>query len=165
MKRLLLIAATTLVPHAVHAHEPYVNVEDRLTAAQRHETGLDTLTPAQLARLNALLRGETEAAPQAATTPSPLTAAARPAPAANAAPRVGLVEGPIRSRLKGTVAGWEPGTVFELENGQRWIVAKGHARLDVPLVAPEVLVVAGMAGRWFLQVSEDLPKARVYLGD
>ena len=34
--------------------------------------------------------------------------------------------------------------------------------LRKPLEAPEILVVPGVAGRWFLQVHEDYPKARVY---
>jgi hypothetical protein len=28
--------------------------------------------------------------------------------------------------------------------------------------APEIVVVPGIAGRWFLQMDQDLPKARVY---
>ena len=58
--------------------------------------------------------------------------------------------------------GWEPGTVFVLDNGQRWRVLKGRAELREPLQSPEILVVSGLAGRYFLQVHEDLPKARVY---
>lgn len=75
---------------------------------------------------------------------------------------IGLDDAPIRSRIKGTVSGWEPGTEFVLENGQVWKVLKGSLRLRASLDAPGVLVVPGVAGRWFLQVDEDLPKARVY---
>ena len=71
-------------------------------------------------------------------------------------------ESPIRSRLKGSVTSWEPGTVFELENGQRWKVLKGSLTLRRTLESPEVQVIAGVAGRWFLEVDEDMPKARVY---
>ena len=39
---------------------------------------------------------------------------------------------------------------------------KGEVRLRQPLDTPEVVVVPGVAGRWFLQVVEDMPKARVY---
>jgi hypothetical protein len=35
-------------------------------------------------------------------------------------------------------------------------------RLHAPMQAPEIVVAPGIAGRWFLQVDEDLPKARVY---
>ena len=59
------------------------------------------------------------------------------------------------------MAGWAPGTVFELENGQQWKVLKGSMTLRKPHERTEVLVVPGIAGRWFLQVDEDLPKARV----
>jgi hypothetical protein len=52
--------------------------------------------------------------------------------------------------------------VFELENGQQWKVLKGNLQLRKTLQAPEIVVVPGVAGRWFLQVDEDLPKARVY---
>ena len=68
----------------------------------------------------------------------------------------------ITTRLKGSVASWEPGTVFELENGQTWKVLKGNMKLRKTLVAPEVVLVPGIAGRWFLQIEEDAPKARVY---
>lgn len=75
---------------------------------------------------------------------------------------IGLDDKPISSRLKGSTSGWQPGTVFELENGQQWKVLKGSSTLRKPLQAPEILVVPGIAGRWFLQVDPDMPKARVY---
>ena len=53
-------------------------------------------------------------------------------------------------------------TIFELENGQRWKVLKGNMKLRKPMLSPDIIVVPGIAGRWFLQVDEDLPKARVY---
>ena len=75
---------------------------------------------------------------------------------------IGLHDEPIHSRLKGSVSGWEPGTVFELENGQQWKVLKGKMKLGKSRQSPEIVVVPGVAGRWFLQVDEDMPKARVY---
>jgi hypothetical protein len=80
---------------------------------------------------------------------------------ANAAPST-LNGAQIHARVKGEVTGWEPGTVFELDNGQQWKVLKGSMRLRQPLQSPEIVVVPGLAGRWFLQVDEDMPKARVY---
>lgn len=60
------------------------------------------------------------------------------------------------------VSGWEPGTVFELGNGQQWKELKGSMKLPKALQSPEIEVVPGFAGRWFLHVDEDLPGARVY---
>lgn len=169
---LLLLAFTA------HAQPPYVAIEQRLSAEELRATGLDRLSPEQLALLNRLLREEAAtaaaapmaapAAPAAAAVPA--TPAPAPAPAAPArvqAPAqadslIGFNDEPIRSRLKGTVSSWEPGTVFELENGQQWKVLKGAVTLPKPMQAPEILVVPGIAGRWFLQVDQNYPKARVY---
>lgn len=150
---LIAVLVLACLAPAAWADPGYVEIEKRLSPAQLHETGLDTLSPAQLSRLNQLLRDDADAA--AATRPAP--AAGGPAIQAFA----GMDVEPVRSRLRGRVASWKPGTVFELANGQQWQVLKGYADLRTPLDAPEILVVPGIAGRWFLQVSEDYPKARV----
>ncbi len=137
----------------------YVQIEKRLTPEQMRDTGLDTLSPAQLELLNRLLQDETvRTTEQAAAQAPPAQVSAGTA----SRMMIGLDDTQIRSRAKGTVTGWQPGTEFVLENGQVWKVLKGSMTLRTPLQAPEVLVVPGVAGRWFLQVDEDLPKARVY---
>lgn len=130
------------------AATPYVPLEQRLSAEQLRETGLDTLSAEQLAALNRVLQGE---------------AVATQAPPKAAMPLLGVDVQSIQSRLKGTITGWQEGTVFELENGQQWKVLKGYMTLPKPMQNPEVRVVPGIAGRWFLEVHEDYPKARVYL--
>ncbi len=142
----------------VLAQRAYENIERRLTAEQLRATGLDTLSPAQLELLNRLLREES--AKSVALETSSRGDASGDASRSRA--YIGLDDKPISSRLKGSTRGWEPGTVFELENGQQWKVLKGSMTLRKPMQAPEILVVPGVAGRWFLQVDPDLPKARVY---
>jgi len=146
-----LVMALLFAPFAAQAQRDYVDIEQRLTAEQLRTVGL---TSEQLQLLNRMLREAAEkdvsaAAPQQEEKRSP-------------ASYIGLDDKPITSRLKGSVSGWEPGTVFELENGQQWKVLKGQMKLHKPLQSPEIVVVPGIAGRWFLQVDEDLPKARVY---
>jgi hypothetical protein len=156
--RLVATLALCVAAFTAAAAQPYVDIERGLTQEQLHETGLDTLTPQQLARLNALLREKQQAsndAPDAAAESAP----AREAP--QAVP-MDLEIRTIKSRLRGTISRWAPGTEFRLENGQTWKVLKGEITLRQPLDAPEILVVPGIAGRWFLQVHEDYPKARVY---
>ena len=158
---LALAPATTAV-----MADAYVDIERRLTPEQMRETGLDTLTPQQLQRLNLLLRDANPAEagenPAAALVPDASAESERRERQAAASPAARLQEIPIRARVQGMVAGWQPGTVFVLDNGQRWQVLKGRAELREPLQSPEVIVVPGLAGRYFLQVHEDLPKARVY---
>lgn len=156
--RLLACALAFAFCGVVSAATPYVPLEKRLSAEQLRETGLDTLSAEQLAALNRLLQGEavaTQAEATPVTWPQGLPK--------NDAPLLGFTVEPIRSRLKGTITGWQEGTVFELENGQQWKVLKGYMMLPKPMQNPEIRVVPGIAGRWFLEVHEDYPKARVYL--
>ena len=149
MKTRLLLAAMLLstTPLAWSQQRDYLPLEQRLSAEQLQQVGLSAQ---QLQLLNSML---SEAAP------SPAPAAATPTPAPM---QIGLEEGPVHSSVQGTVEGWEPGTVFVLANGQQWKVLKGQMRLRAALQSPEIEVIPGIAGRWFLQVDEDLPKARVY---
>lgn len=138
------------------AQRAYVGIEQRLSAGQIQEIGL---TPAQLALLDRYLREAEASAPPIETSRyEAVEAASKPDPTRYA----GLDTERIASKVKGAVDGWEPGTVFKLENGQQWQVLKGSMKLRKPLQDPEIVLVPGVAGRWFLQVDEDMPKARVY---
>lgn len=149
---------------AAIAAKPWIDIEKRLSTEQLHATGLDALSAEQLALLNRLLRDdavEAEAAVRAEVAANPAPAKAdRVEP--DRSRLLGFNDEPIVARLVGTVSGWEPGTEFELANGQRWKVLKGRYTLPKPLDAPEVRIVPGAAGRWFFRVDEDTPGARVY---
>jgi hypothetical protein len=139
------------------AEPPYVRIEQRLTPEQLKATGLDTLSPAQLSLLNQLLYvppigSDTAGRPQADEASARMSF-------------IGLDDKVIKSRLKGSIIEWGPGTVFELENGQTWKVLKGSMKLRSALPAPEVEIVPGIAGRWFIHIGDDLPGARVYRTD
>src|ERR1700741_3587284 len=133
-----ILALAAAMP--ARAQSSYVDIEQRLSADEMHEAGLDTLSPAQLAALNLLLRAKpapsTPIAPMSATAASPATTAPE-----SGRSYIGLDDKPIRSRVKGSVSGWEPGTVFELENGQQWKVLKGSMKLRTPRQAPEIVLV------------------------
>ena len=157
--KLMLVVAVLLAfaSLAAIAEQAYVNIEQRLTPEQRHATGLDTLSPAQLELLNSLLREESVKIVKAAKAE-----AAHVDDGKSHAWSIGLDTDPIKSRLVGSISEWSPGTVFVLENGQQWKVLKGSVKLRKTLQSPEVVVVPGIAGRWFMQVDEDMPKPRVY---
>lgn len=152
---LTLTIMLVLVPAGARAEHPYVEIEQRFSAVQMHEAGLDRLTPAELQSLNRLLREEA-AVNEASIARSPASNQRDPDSF------VGMNDEPIHSRLKGSIEGWQPGTVFSLENGQQWKVLKGTVKLHEILESPQILVVPGVAGRWFIEVVDDMPKARVY---
>jgi len=176
---ILTIALFLSLPLAANtADQPPSNIEQRLSTEQMHATGLDTLSPAQLALLNRLLneeaakheeaRATAHAAKEtqsvaATSTAAPVAAAAKTGPSEEQnSSFIGFNDKPITSRVVGAVSGWSPGTEFKLENGQTWKVLKGTVDMGKTLQAPEIQVIPGFAGRWFLQVDENLPKARVY---
>ncbi|HEL2978212.1 TPA: hypothetical protein UMB92_001035 [Stenotrophomonas maltophilia] len=157
MRRYLLSAVLFTSSFATFAQDRFVPVEQRLSARQLAEVGL---SPAQLQVLNRVLREAESASPATAVANAPAALPANvPAPAAM---HLGLEEGPVNAHVVGEVSGWQPGTLFTLDNGQQWQVMKGQMKLRKVLQSPQIAVIPGIAGRWFLQVDEDLPKARVF---
>lgn len=166
-KRFMLVLVLSAMSLAAAAQQAYVAIEKRLSAEQLHETGLDTLSPQQLARLNALLRDDAAQAQSQTIAETRALLAKQPPVERTGEQRgamsyLGMDVERITTRLEGSISGWEPGTEFHLANGQVWKVLKGQMKLRKPMESPEVVLVPGIAGRWFLQVNEDLPKARVY---
>lgn len=159
-----LLAIGVALASIAHAGAPTsAPIEQRLSPAQMHETGLDTLRPEQLALLNRLLQ---ETAPAIAvppvTAPPPAATTGDVSPLApDPTAFAGVQDGPQKAELVGTLAGWQPGTVLELRNGQQWQVLKGQWHLSKPLSNAPVTLVPGVMGRWFLEVDENIPKARV----
>lgn len=163
MRRWQVLAGVGMVWLAATAaaQAPYVAIEQRVDPQQLAEVGLSA---AQLQTLNRLLR-EAEArapAPVAAAPSAPAGAAPLPGAPTPAPMFPGLDDGPIQAHVTGQVDGWQPGTVFTLDNGQQWQVLKGEMKLKASRANPAIAVVPGIAGRWFLEVDEDLPKARVF---
>lgn len=58
----------------------------------------------------------------------------------------------VESRIVGTFTGWEPRTVFTLENGQRWRNMSNASYVTSPLQAPTVKIVPGVLGSFWLTV-------------
>lgn len=128
---LAIALVATLACGPAAAGRAYVAIEQRLSPEQLHATGLDQLSSEQLALLNRLLQEEQDAA---------VAASAREP------------EGPIESAIRGDVRGWEKGTVFELDNGQRWRVVDGEYFLSTPLAHPKATVRPGALSSWYLRI-------------
>ncbi len=160
---LLALATFPVASSPVNAAEA-ARIEQRLTPEQMHATGLDTLSREQLDLLNRLLDPPVAStAPAGAQAPGAMATAGHPVRSSD--PDAGLLGGserPYTAQVRGTVDGWAPGTEFRLDNGQIWKVLKGEARLPASRSSPTVRLVPGLGGRWFLEVDENLPKARVY---
>lgn len=137
MRNLFLAAAlaAVFVSSAAHAERPYTTIEQRLSAEQMQATGLDQLSAEQLSLLNRLLRDE-QTAVVAESKRETLKQA----------------DEPVTSTIRGEVRGWEKGTVFELENGQRWRVVDGEYYSTTRLTDPKATVRPGMLSSWYLHI-------------
>ena len=132
----ILVASFALAfAGAAFAQRAYVPIEQRLSPEQMQATGLNGLSVEQLALLNRLLSEERTAVIQE-------TARARkPVP-----------QEPVHSAIKGKFRGWETGTVFELENGERWRVVDGEYFAGKGADNPKVTIRPGALSSWYLQV-------------
>ncbi len=138
-------------------------LEKRFTAQQMQATGLNTLSSEQLLLLNQLLQEQTTQAIAVAVQQNSalVNASSVINTSAALAPMPILSNEPFKSRIVGSVAAWQTGTVFTLENGQQWQVNKGSAKLFEPLKDPAVQVNISLVGKWYFEFNEDLPKAMV----
>ncbi len=159
IKSLCLVLLLLTASFSVLAQSSNLPLEKRLTPAQMRATGLDTLSAEQLALLNQLLQEQTTQAIAVAVEKNTAEVKASAPVAPMAVPT--LSNEPFKSRIIGSFSGWETGTVFTLENGQQWQVNKGNAKLPKPLNDPAVDVKISLVGKWYFELSEDLPRAMV----
>jgi hypothetical protein len=123
-----------------------VDLRDLMSVTQFHQSGLDKLTPQELAALNTWLndylhqgnRSATGNAPSAAVVPAATIPAAAVAFGSEQLPAEGAQQ--IESRIDGVLKGWTGNTVFKLENGQIWQQAGPGYDNDMRLDHPQVVI-------------------------
>lgn len=112
-----------------------------MSGKEFRETGLEKLTPEELAALNAWLQAEIGGVVSSAVPPQ-------------APDLTGFNQAqgnPLSSRVVGEFKGWVKGTRLTLENGQVWEVVDPD-RFVVNLVNPSVRIRPGSFGSWFVSV-------------
>lgn len=67
----------------------------------------------------------------------------------------------LEVRLKGDFRGWRKGTVFDLENGQRWQHIEGEDYVTPPVPSPVVRIKPGMLGTFWMEVEGVRPRVKV----
>ncbi|HEV7269723.1 hypothetical protein [Pseudoxanthomonas sp.] len=158
--RLLAFGLLLAICPSAFAARDHVPLEQRLTPEQMKATGLDQLTTEQLRLLNRLLDEDRKAVAEEVRKER-----------GNDGPRVtGTLFGgdglePVTSTLTGNLRGWSRGTVFVLENGQRWRVIDGEYYASKPLGNARVVVSPGKISGWYLQVDGHNPRPKVQRAD
>jgi hypothetical protein len=156
MRRSLLIVSLAIglaFATSLAVAQQFSSVEERMSSSDFKAAGLDKLSPEELARLNAFIKGEVEVRTEQARD-----AGAR-AQDLNDAARIGFADfhghrEKITSTIPGTFRGWNGGTTFTLENGQVWRQSDSGSQLvGIHRENPVVHISPGlMSGTWYLQV-------------
>jgi hypothetical protein len=146
----LLSFSLALAVSPVQAQE-FSSLEERMSARDFREAGLEKLSPEELARLNAWLAANGLAAPAAVATATPLGTAPPAEDRRGFRERLDTRE--ISARVAGTFTGWAGVTEITLDNGQVWRVTDPNSRLRTGAVeSPRVTLRAGALGSWWMIV-------------
>ncbi len=146
MRRLLFVAALVAVCLVARAAEGFTA---SLSAEEFHRAGLDKLSPAERAVLDALVQSRTSGASSKEVVVQPGTR---------------VVEAAMESRIDGKFTGWEGRTVFRLKNGQQWQVANpGEGYWCPAMMNPRVRITPSSLGGYWMVIEAVELRVRVKL--
>lgn len=109
-----------------------------MTSKDFESSGLNKLSPAELAHLNAWLGSRVPVAVDRTGEPVFYGAESK--------------REVIRSRIAGSFRGWSGKTAFALENDQVWQQAQSGSFGDISLADPEVRIRPMLMGGWLMYV-------------
>ena len=142
MRQILLALFIAMCASSVVAQESKP-IEQRMSAQERAASGLEKLSPAELAALNAWLDANmSEKAIRKSLVGFPV---------------MHLFSGgkdpePIKARIQGEFKGWSGRTSFPLDNGQVWEQIEPGSLVARRMTNPEVTIKPAMMGTWMLRV-------------
>ena len=159
MFRVLLSVVALLCADALLAQgQSFSSLEERMSAQDFRESGLEKLSPGELAVLNAWIERSVRladpavaaaAVPQGQSTDG---VAASPGDTDSQAGFETSRREEFSSRITGTFSGWKGDTQFVLDNGMVWEQAEDdrsdHREIDNPVVT----ITPGAFNSWRLQV-------------
>jgi hypothetical protein len=155
MRTLILASALALAfGSAAHA-QSFSSLEERMTAKEFREAGLDKLSDEELRALNAWVQRNVRLAEQGgAAAPAAAAGSAAPTSAQATSDTRGFENAErteISSRILGPFKGWSGKTVFTLENGMVWQQVEDD-RAAFTAESPAVTISPGTFGSWRLKV-------------
>lgn len=167
MNRFLIVILVLMISLPALAADGFSSLEEQMTGAEYSASGLDKLTPEQLAALNNWIRGHSVATldlPRSSTTTATTTASASDGKDQRGFENKAMAEmgdQPVTSRIKGNFSGWDGSTVFVLENGMIWEQADNDKFYIREVANPGITIERGMFNTWRLQVDGYNSECRV----
>ncbi len=133
----------------------FSSLEERMSAAQFKQAGLEKLSAEELAELNTWLQNNglsTSDGSAAASTSASSTEDKRgfdPRDIDDSKPGDRI----IVSRIDGTFSGWNEKSIFPLTNGQIWKVVESNTfKSRGKLSSPQVTIESKLFDSWFLRI-------------
>ncbi len=134
----LLTLSLILCSPRSHAQETPPTLEERMSDADFQASGLDRLSPEQLAHLNQWLTVH-EAAGGASASGRGFYSDAD-------------ARETIETRITGTFTGWMGNTVFQLDNGQSWRQAESGRFYTGSMTNPAVTIKPMILNSWLMKI-------------
>lgn len=160
--RLSIFLLACLLCAGAAAQESFSSLEERMTAEEFREAGLDKLSEAELAALNRWIRMRSLAEGE---VPDEYRQAGSGDGQRSGEDRRGFQDSgrdaPIEARIQGSFSGWTGNTRFELDNGMVWRQAEAGQFAMPATENPQVTISPGMFGAWYLSVEGYSRRVRV----
>lgn len=153
MNKLFLIIVILAVSSSAFGQQAFSSLEEQMTGAEFKATGLDRLTPGELAALNNWLRAHS-----LATLEAP-TAGVASSPESQKIPEMERTT--ITSKLVGKFSGWDGQTTFKLENGMIWQQTDKDKFYLKEVENPVIIIEPGAFGSWKLSTEGSSSKCKV----
>ena len=158
MNKLSLILSMLFLCSSAVAQQAFSTLEEQMTGKEFTATGLEKLTPEELAALNSWIRSRSLAT---VASGAPGTAVAGDGRGFENQNINDMDRSTITSRLVGSFTGWDGQTTFKLENGMIWQQADKDKFFIRGIENPVVIIEPGMFRTWRLSVEGYESKCRV----
>lgn len=153
LSRLVLVSGLLALSSLLSAQseQPFSSLEERMTESEFNDTGLNKLSPEELAALNRWIRERSIAQYQYdGSTQS--AGSSLPSQPGEAPPIDRMARDKFQSRIVGEFSGWSGNTVFRLENGMVWRQDESDRFRLQPIDSPMVTIKPALFGGWRLSV-------------
>lgn len=149
LSRLVLVTGCLAFSSLLWAQteQPFSSLEERMTGREFTETGLNKLSPEELAALNRWIRDRSIVRYE-----NPAQGSSVPSTPGEAPPIDRMAREAFRTRIVGEFSGWSGDTVFRLENGMVWRQDESDRFRLQPVDSPMVTISPGLFGSWRLTV-------------
>jgi hypothetical protein len=158
MKKLYLTIIILAVSTSAFGQQAFSSLEEQMTGAEYKASGLDKLTPAELAALNNWVRAHSLATLDAPTT---AVASGGDSRGFESEKIADMDRTTITSKLVGKFSGWDGQTTFKLENGMIWQQSDKDKFYIKEVENPVIIIEPGAFSTWKLSVEGYESKCKV----